>query len=80
MVLFVNYFRQPETQVNNAYRYLLEKRSVSCHAEATAQTFNDEFAADKNVIDNLRKAFLSRNQTLYEVEASLVDRIANGKF
>ena len=80
MTYIANSFRQPQQSIDNAYRYLLEKRSVSAHASATSDAFQEQFADRRKEIDQLRIAFAKRGQTLYDVEADLVNRIAEGKF
>ena len=45
--LFVGYHRQPQLTIDNAYRYLLEKRSVSAHGELMSHCFSSAFSGNK---------------------------------
>ena len=83
MFLIVNYFKQPQQSVENAYRYLLEKRSTSCAGESKQDQWKQQFGENpeyKKQLDALRSALSKRGQTLYDLEADLVNRIADGKF
>ena len=78
--LFIGYYRQPQQTIDNAYRYLLEKRSISAHGELMSHCFSSAFSGNKKEVDALRSALSRRGQTLYDAEADLVRRIADGKF
>lgn len=69
--LAVNRARQPQDDLQNAYRYLLAKRSATCEMEKNASKMSDLAKV---------KAALGHSDTLYDLEASLVDRIASNNF
>ena len=77
--LGVAYSRQPTVKIENAYRYILAKRVATCEMESNAErmaanefTKSEQFAALSNLLGE-------RNQTLYDVENDLVERIMAGK-
>ena len=78
--MITTYYRQPSQSIDNAYRYLLEKRSVSAQGELLTHCFNSAFEGNKKEVEALGKALSRRGLTLYDAEAELVTRIVEGKF
>ena len=74
MAALMSWVNQPQQDIQNYYRYLLAKRAASCEYEKNAKHMS---SLDLGVI----KPFMeSKGQTLYDVEASLVEKISNGNF
>ena len=74
------YSRQPREVTDNAYRYILAKRVAAVEYEAnSARLASLEFTQTAEY-DALSKSLSSSGQTLYDLEASLVSRISQGKF
>ena len=72
--------RQPTTTTENAYRYLLAKRAATCELEANAEKISKKPFAQKDQFADLQNLMRANSQTLYDVEADLVDRLMkNGK-
>lgn len=78
--LFYNYARQPTIEIDNAYRYLLAKRAATCELQANQAKFlQNEFASSEK-LGALRAALQAKNQTIYQLEADLVQKINAGSF
>ena len=77
---FYNYVRQPATEVDNCYRYLLAKRQATCELEANSKKFSQNAFAKSEQYRLLRNALEQKNITLYQLEAELVDKINSGSF
>jgi hypothetical protein len=78
--LFYNYVRQPTIELDNCYRYLLSKRAATCELQANQKKFAQNAWAKSEQLGALRAALESRNITLYQLEAELVEKINSGSF
>jgi len=79
MLLYYQYVRQPTQQIENAYKYLLAKRAATCEHEQNRRKFDTAKFAKTPELQQLQEFLRSRNMTLYQLEADLVDRINNGE-
>lgn len=76
--LFYGLGRQPTQEIQNAYNYLLAKRAASCELEANTQRFNKNEFTKSEQYRTLRQALESRNISLYQLEAELIEKINSG--
>lgn len=75
-----NYYRQPNQAVQNSYQYLLARRAATCELQANSKKFNEQEFAQSEQFRKIRAALETRNITLYELEAEIVDKINAGSF
>ena len=70
--------RQPTTLIDNAYRYLIAKRAATAEFEANnARLMQNEWAKSAE-FTALQGALAAKGETLYDLEARLVDQVASG--
>ena len=67
-----NWARQPQQEIENAYRYLLAKRAATCEMERNNKRFSTSKHANSKELETLRNYLRSNNMTIYELEANLV--------
>ena len=72
--------RQPTMMIDNAYRYLIAKRAATAEFEANSARLMDNEWAKSAEFANLSSSLSSSGQTLYDLEARLVQQIESGKF
>ena len=72
--------RQPTMMIDNAYRYLIAKRAATAEFEANSARLMDNEWAKSAEFANLSSTLSSSGQTLYDLEARLVQQIESGKF
>ena len=65
--LVYNSARQPEQVLQNAYRYILAKRSASVEMQQHGAAFSEQSVEVQKLASTMR----SKNMTLFEVEANL---------
>lgn len=70
--------RQPTQEIQNAYNYLLAKRAATCELQANTKRFKQNDFTHSDQYRTLRQALESRNITLYQLEAELVEKINSG--
>ncbi len=75
-----NYVRQPTIEIDNCYRYLLAKRAATCELQANTKRFHQQPFTQSQEFKQLRAAMEQRNQTLYQLEAEILDKINSGSF
>lgn len=80
LYLIHNAANQNSTRLQNAYRYLLEKRAATCQMEKNMARFQQASFAQTAEFQALSEHMGSRRTNLYEMEAALVNQIAEGKF
>lgn len=78
--LFYNYARQPTVEIDNAYRYLLAKRTATCELQANQTKFLQNDFTKSEKLGALRAAMQANNLTIYQLEADLVSMINAGTF
>ena len=71
--------RQPPVKIENAYRYILAKRVATCEMEANAERMGTNEFTKTDQYAELANLMGEKNQTLYDVEGDLVERIMSGK-
>ena len=72
--------RQPNTLIDNAYRYLIAKRAATAEYEANqAKLMGNEWASSAEY-GALSGALSAQGKTLYDLEADLVSQISSGNF
>ena len=74
MAALMSWMNQPQQQIQNYYRYLLTKRAATCEYEKNSKQLS---SVDLGEIKDL---MMRKEKTLYDVEASIVDRICKGSF
>jgi hypothetical protein len=75
-----NFVRQPSTEIDNCYRFLLAKRAATCELETNSKKFSQNEFIQTEQYRLLRNALETRNITLYQLEAELVEKINSGSF
>lgn len=71
--------KQPAVKIENAYRYILAKRVATCELEANIQRMAANEFTKAAEYEDLTTMMSQQGQTLYDVEADLVNRIMSGK-
>ena len=72
--------RQPATLIDNAYRYLIAKRAATAEFEANQARLLQNQWAQSPQFASLQGALASKGETLYDLEARLVQQIETGSF
>ena len=72
-----NSARQPDMLLQNAYRYILAKRTATIEFQQQALAF-ETGVPNTDGFKQLRKAMVDNGSTLYELEADIVDKIDAG--
>jgi hypothetical protein len=64
-----NWSRQPYQDIENCYKYLLEKRAATCQLEKNAQQFSKSKYAGSPELKQLQEYLTRNNISLYQLEA-----------
>ena len=72
--------RQPHTLIDNAYRYLIAKRAATAEFEANQAKMMANSWAQSAEWGTLSTALSAKGETLYDLEARLVNEIEKGTF
>lgn len=78
--LVYNWARQPNQEIENAYKYLLAKRAATCEYEKNIQRFNANPNRETNEYKSLQEYLRINSLSLYQLEADLVDKISSGEW
>ena len=77
---FYQWMRQPTTDVENAYKYILAKRAATCEMEKNQKKFANSKWMKAKEHEALQSYLKRNNTTLYELEAELVSGAMSGRF
>ena len=76
--LLHNWARQPNQKIENAYKYILAKRAATCELEKNTKKFNALPIAQTKEFHALQSLLRNKDQTLYQLEQDVVERITQG--
>ena len=78
--LLYNWARQPTQEIENAYRFLINKRAATAAFEKNNQRFKEAVADYSDEINQLKHHLTKKNQTLYDLEAEVYSKMHDGTF
>ena len=79
-MIFYLYLRQPKQEIQNCYKYILAKRAATCELQANTKRFNQNAFIQTEQYKAFRQALATRNITIYQLEAELIEKINSGSF
>uniref|UniRef100_A0A7S3JNK8 Uncharacterized protein n=1 Tax=Euplotes harpa TaxID=151035 RepID=A0A7S3JNK8_9SPIT len=78
LFLLYNYARQPEQDLENAYRYLIAKRAATSLFERNRSKVLETLSQYPNEKEQLAKYLKNNNLTLYDLEAEVYSKLNSG--
>ena len=76
--MFYNWARQPIQDIENAYRYTIQKRAATAEFDKSRGHVDKAFSEYSTQKDQLRKHLEANNSTLYDLEADLYAKLIKG--
>ena len=76
--LAYNYRNQPMQNLDNAYRYLIDKRAATVEYELNKSKVEAEFSKYAKQRDELKNYLQQNNMTLYDFEAAVYEKMTKG--
>ena len=73
-----NYRHQPLQDLENGYRYTIQKRAASVQYEKNRSKVDSAFSKFAKQKDDLKNYLTEHGMTLYDLEADVYDKISNG--
>ena len=78
VMLYYNYQRQPEQELENGYKYIIAKRAATAEYQKHVGKVEASLNNYPKQKDELKKYLEHNNKTLYDLEAELYGQVSSG--
>ena len=74
--MLYNWARQPQTELDNCYSYLLARRAATCELESNMARYQELESTKTKEFEGLSTHLAGNNTTLFQMEAHLLQSLA----